>query len=118
MTGISLQTAAELFAALQIRACFGQNLKRIGYSRRERFLHENFFDSVALFIGNEKIRNGFVKFLKHYKSSGITFEIRKHIRPAMSELNKRGGAVVLDCLTEEEIAAIMIEHVEKIFNGL
>ena len=67
------------------------------------------------FIGNEKLRNGFIKFLRHFKDRGITLEIRKHIRPAMSELNKRGGAVVLDCLTEEEIAAIMIEHVEKNF---
>lgn len=36
------------------------------------------------------------------------------MRPALSELNKNGGAVVLDCLTEEEIAARMIEYVEKI----
>ena len=33
----------------------------------------------------------------------------------MTELNKRGGAVILDCLTEKEIAAIMIAHVEKNF---
>lgn len=39
----------------------------------------------------------------------------KRIRAAMIELNKIGGAIVLDCLTEKEIAAIMIAHVEKIF---
>ena len=33
----------------------------------------------------------------------------------MTELNKIGGAIFLDCLTENEIAAIMIGHVEKIF---
>ena len=67
------------------------------------------------FIGNKILCKGFVKFLRHFKDSGITLDIRKHIRPAMSELNKRGGAIVLDCLTEEEIAAIMIEYVEKLF---
>ena len=65
------------------------------------------------FIGNEKLRNGFVKFLRHFKDNGITLDIGNHIRPAMTELNKIGGAIVLDCLTEEEIATIMIEHVEK-----
>ena len=68
------------------------------------------------FIGNKNLRNGFVKFLRHFKEQGISLDIKNHIRPAMSQLNKRGGAIVLDCLTEEEIAAIMIEHVEKIFS--
>ena len=67
------------------------------------------------FIGNEKLRGGFMKFLRHFKDRGITLNINNHVRPAMSELNKRGGAVVLDCLSEDEVAAIMIEHVEKIF---
>ena len=66
------------------------------------------------FIGNERLRNGFVKFLRHFKDCGITLETDKHIRPAMIELNKSGGAIVLDCLTETDIAAIMIKHVEKI----
>ena len=67
------------------------------------------------FIGSEIIRAGFVKFLRHFKAQGIILDAKKHIRPAMSELNKRGGAIILDCLTKEEIAAIMIEYVEKIF---
>lgn len=66
------------------------------------------------FIGNEKLRNGFVQFLWHFKDRGITLNREKHIQAAMTELNKRGGVIVLDCLTEKEIAAIMIEHVEKI----
>lgn len=81
---------------------------------------ENFYTKIfsivsRSFIGNKSLRNGFVKFLRHFKEQGITLDIKNHIRPAMSQLNKRGGAIVLDCLTEEEIAAIMIEHVEKIF---
>ena len=31
----------------------------------------------------------------------------------MTELNKVGGAIVLDCLTEDEVAAIMISYVER-----
>ncbi len=67
------------------------------------------------FIGNKKLLNGFIKFLRHFKEKNIELNAKTHIRPAMSELNKRGGAIILDCLTEEEIAAIMIEHVEKFF---
>ena len=77
--------------------------------------YEKFFLIVSRsFIGNKTLRNGFIKFLKHFKDQGITLDRDNHIRPAMSELNKRGGMIVLDYLTEEEIAAIMIEHVEKI----
>lgn len=66
------------------------------------------------FIGNAKLRNGFMKFLKHFNSQGMSLDIKTQIRPAMSELNKSGGAIILDCLTEEEIAEILIEYVEKI----
>lgn len=66
------------------------------------------------FIGNENLRGGFVKFLQHFKERGIILAREKHIQSAMTELNKFGGAIVLDCLTENEIAKIMIEHVEKI----
>ena len=66
------------------------------------------------FIGNAKLLSGFMKFLRHFKDRNIILSADNHIRPAMSELNKRGGAIILDCLTEKEIAAIMIEHVEKI----
>ena len=67
------------------------------------------------FIVSENVLNGFSKFLKHFADRGTPLDIRKHIRPAMSELNRQGGAVILDCLTEEEIAAIMIEYVDKTF---
>lgn len=74
------------------------------------------FFSIASrsFIGNEKLRNGFVQFLRYFKDKGITLNREKHIQAAMTELNERGGVIILDCLTEKEIAAIMIEHVKKI----
>ena len=65
------------------------------------------------FIGNEKLRGGFVKFLQHFKDRGITLAREKHIQSAMTELNKIGGVIVLDCLTENAIAAIMIAHTEN-----
>ena len=67
------------------------------------------------FTANPKILNGIVKFFEHFGAKGLG-TLKNTLRPAMYELNKRGGAVVLDCLTEEEIASIMIEHVEKIFS--
>ncbi|MBR1647831.1 MAG: hypothetical protein IJ685_13815 [Selenomonadaceae bacterium] len=65
------------------------------------------------FIGNENLRNGFVKFLKHFKDRGITLNREKHIQAAMIELNQVGGAVILDCLSADEVAEIMIAYVEK-----
>ena len=66
------------------------------------------------FIGNEKLRGGFVKFLQHFKARGVELDRKKHIQSAMTELNKVGGTKVLDSLTENDVAAIMIAHVEKI----
>ncbi|MBQ6004685.1 MAG: hypothetical protein IJL14_00375 [Selenomonadaceae bacterium] len=66
------------------------------------------------FAANPKIINGIVKFFKHFKDLNKSLgALKESLRPAIYELNKRGGAIVLDCLTEEEIAAILIEHVEK-----
>ena len=81
------------------------------------FYTKLFSIATRSFIGNEKLRGGLVKFLQHFKDRGITLDRGKHIRPAMTELNKIGGAIVLDCLTENAIAAIMIAHAEKLFTG-
>lgn len=66
------------------------------------------------FIGNKNLRKGFVQFLKYFKDRGVMLNTDKHIRPAMVELNMVGGAVILDCLTADEVAEILIAHVEKI----
>ena len=66
------------------------------------------------FTANPTILNGIVKFFEHFGAKRLG-TLKNTLRPAMYELNKRGGAVVLDCLTEEEISRILIEHVEKIF---
>ena len=67
------------------------------------------------FIGNKNLRKGFVQFLKHFKNRGFVLNTDRHIRPAMVELNMVGGAVILDCLTADEVAEILIAHVEKNF---
>ncbi len=79
------------------------------------FYRKIFSIATRSFIGNEKLRNGFVKFLRHFKDRGITLDRDEHILSAMIELNQSGGVIVLDCLTERDIAAIMIEHVGKIY---
>lgn len=77
------------------------------------FYSKIFYILSRSFIGNRTLCNGFIKFLKYFKERDIKLDSEVHIRPAISELNKRGGAVILDCLTEDEIASIMIEYVEK-----
>ena len=69
------------------------------------------------FIGNKNLRKGFVQFLKHFKNCGFALNTDRHIRPAMIELNMVGGAVILDCLTADEVAEILIAHVEKNFSS-
>lgn len=70
------------------------------------------------FASNPKILNGIVKFFKHFKDRNVKLgALKETLQPAMAELNKVGGALVLDCLTDEEIAAIIIEYVEKILSG-
>lgn len=76
------------------------------------FYRKIFSIATRTFMGSEKIRGGFIKFLRHFKARGVELDTDKHLRPAMTELNKVGGTKVLDCLTEDDIAAIMIEHVQ------
>lgn len=72
-----------------------------------------FFLMSRSFVGNKTVRNGFVKFVRHFQKKGMRLDKSNQIDPAVTELNKVGGAIVLDCLTEDEVAAIMIGHVEK-----
>lgn len=67
------------------------------------------------FASNPKILNGVVKFFKYFRDQNIKLgALKETLRPAIYELNKVGGATVLDCLSDDEVAAIMIAHVEKI----
>jgi len=89
----------------------GETLNILG----EKDFYTKIFSIISRsFIANEELRRGFAKFLKHFATRGVVLDNEKNIRSAMVELNKRGGAIVLDCLTENDVAAIMIAHTEKI----
>ena len=71
------------------------------------------------FVANPKLFGGVVKFLDYCRQHGIEVNADKNLRPALKEVNKIGGAVILDCLTADEIADIMIAVVmpKKPVNG-
>ena len=72
-----------------------------------------FFVMSRSFAGNETLRNGFTKFLRYFSKKGMTLNRDNQVYNAVTELTKVGGAIVLDCLTEDEVAAIMIGYVER-----
>lgn len=62
-----------------------------------------------------KIMNGIVKFFQHYRDKGIELHNWKNIlKPAFIELNKISGAIILDCLSEDEISEILIGEANKL----
>ena len=93
-----------------------KNFKRLDLIGENDFYTKIFSTMTRSFAANRDILNGVVKCFEHFEDKGITLDAKKHLRPALIEINKVGGAVVLDCLTEDEIAAIMIERIEKILS--
>lgn len=69
------------------------------------------------FSSNPVILDGIVEAFKYFKNQDITLLMREHIRPAMQFLNAVGGSVVLDCLSEKEIADLMINYINGIIQG-
>jgi len=68
------------------------------------------------FSSNPKIMDGIIKFFAHFKNKGMDIRSWKEIlNPAFMELNKISGSVILDCLSENEIAEILIAEAEKFF---
>ncbi len=65
------------------------------------------------FVANPKLLNGVVKFLLYCRRNGIEVNADKNLRPALKEVNKVGGALILDCLTADEVAEIMIACVKN-----
>ena len=63
------------------------------------------------FSANPIILNGIVEFFA--QCPNLTREEWKKI---LQHLNKIGGNIILDCLNEDEIAKILIDYAEKIFN--
>lgn len=67
------------------------------------------------FSSNPKIRDGIVKFFQHYRDKGMDIRDWKNIlKSAFMELNKISGAIILDCLSEDEISEILIGEANKL----
>jgi hypothetical protein len=69
------------------------------------------------FSANPVILNGIVKAFKNFNDKKIPLSHREHIRSSMKLLNTVGGGIVLDCLSEDEIAKIIIDNINAILKG-
>lgn len=69
------------------------------------------------FSFNPVILNGIIKALKNFQDENMQLSFREHMRPSLQYLNAVGGGIVLDCLDEEEIAHILIDHIYTILQG-
>lgn len=69
------------------------------------------------FSSNPTILSGIVNGIKYFKDEGVQITLREHIRPSLQLLNAVGGGLILDCLSEDDIAEIMIENIYAIIQG-
>lgn len=69
------------------------------------------------FVANPTILNGIVRMFKYFHDKDIIISPRKYVRPAIQFLNTVGGGVLLDYLSEEDIAKIMIDKIEDIMKN-
>jgi hypothetical protein len=60
---------------------------------------------------------GICKGLKYYRDRNIYLKQKEHIRPTMKYLNALGGGILLDALSSDDIASIVIENIEHLRNG-
>lgn len=66
------------------------------------------------FSSNPTILSGITKMFKYFNDREISVVPKKYLRPSLQFLNAVGGSVVLDCLSDDEIAKIMIDKIEEI----
>lgn len=69
------------------------------------------------FSSNPYVLDGIINALRYFKDEGIAVSVREHIRPAMSYLNAVGGAVVIDCIPQEEITDIIVNTIQGLMQG-
>lgn len=69
------------------------------------------------FSSNPMILSGIVDGIKYFKDEGVQITLREHIRPSLQLLNAIGGGLVLDCLSKDDIAEIIIENIYAIIQG-
>ncbi len=69
------------------------------------------------FSSNPTILGGIVNGIKYFKDEGVQISLKEHIRPSLQLLNAVGGGLILDCLSEDDIAEIIIENIYAIIQG-
>ena len=69
------------------------------------------------FAANPEILHGICKGLEFFREKNQKLVVREHIRPTMRYLNALGGGILLDALTSDDIAAIVIENIGRLRNG-
>lgn len=69
------------------------------------------------YASNQNILNGIINCFRYFNKKGLKLSTRTHIRPTLQFLNAIGGGVILDCLSTEDIAKLMIDNIEKILQG-
>ncbi len=94
---------------------FFEKLDIIGHSDISTKISDIFYSNN--FSSNPIILGGIVKGIKYFNDEGIKLTLKEHIRPSLQLLNAIGGSVILDCLSEEEIAEIIIDNIDAINQG-
>ncbi|WP_022778289.1 DUF6339 family protein [Butyrivibrio sp. AE3009] len=73
--------------------------------------YSNTFASSPIIIA------GICDMLGYFKEKGQTLDEKLHVRASMKYLNAVGGATLLDVLSREDIAKILIDYIESLLRG-
>ena len=69
------------------------------------------------FSSNPEILDGIMMFFEYLNNEGIHYRMKEEVRPCLQHLNTVGGAIVLDCLTAEEVREELIDYFEHLQAG-
>lgn len=69
------------------------------------------------FSSNIDVVDGIIQALVYFREKDIALKQREHIRASLQFLNAVGGSIVLDGLSKEEIASLVVNNIETIMMG-
>lgn len=69
------------------------------------------------FSASPEILKGICKGLEYFRDRNQKILVRDHLRPTMQYLNAVGGGILLDSLSVDEIAALVVENIGRIIKG-
>lgn len=87
----------------------------IGFNDFNSKMNEIFYNFN--FTANKNIMNGITDALLELNNEGINYNVKTHLRPAMSHLNAVGGNTIIDCMSREEIKEIVLNDFYSIIQG-